>query len=85
MSGTEVDPMVCDLDCAIVEQLREFLLELRSSTIDAYLKKVKNNAQSIKQPNAISKSNLRGVLYHASGVWVVRVKLRDVFGKENSF
>jgi hypothetical protein len=25
MSGTKVDPMVCDLDCAIVEQLRECL------------------------------------------------------------
>jgi hypothetical protein len=82
MSGTEVDPKVCDLDCAIVEQLREFLLELRSGTIDAYLKKVKNNARSIKQSNTILSSNLRGVLYH--GVWVVRVKLRDVFGKEKS-
>jgi hypothetical protein len=27
---------------------------------------------------------LRGVLNHANGVWVVRVKLRDVFRKENS-
>jgi hypothetical protein len=39
MSGTEVDPMVCDLDCAIVEQLREFLLEFHSGTIDAYLRR----------------------------------------------
>jgi hypothetical protein len=81
MSGTKVDPKVCDLDCAIVKQLQEFLLEHRSGTIDAYLNKVKNNSKSVKQPSTIPKSILRNeVFYH--DVWVVRVKLRDVFGKE---
>jgi hypothetical protein len=82
MSGIEVDPKICDLDRATVEQLQDFLLELRSGTIDAYLSKVKANAKSVRIPNTIPKSILRGVLYH--GVWVVRVKLRDVFGKEKS-
>jgi hypothetical protein len=43
---------------------------------------VKANALSVKKPNTIPKSNLRGVVYH--GIWVVWVKLRDVFGKEKS-
>jgi hypothetical protein len=83
MSDTEVDPKVCDLDCAIVEQLQEFLLEARSGTINAYLNKVKNNAKSIKQPNSIPKSILCGVVFYHDG-WVVLFKLQDVFGKEKS-
>jgi hypothetical protein len=83
MSGTEVDPKICDLEPAIVEQLQDFLLELRSGTIDACLNKVKANARSVKQPSPIPKSNLRGVLCN-DGVWVVRIKLQDVFGKEKS-
>jgi hypothetical protein len=59
------------------------VLELRSDTIDAYLNKVKNNAKSVKQPSSIPKSILRGVVFYQD-VWVVRVKLQDVFGKEKS-
>jgi hypothetical protein len=85
MAGMEPDPKVCNLNHDIIEPLREFLHELRSDTVDAYLRKTKSNALSVKQLNAIPKSNLRGILYDASsGVWCVRVKLRDVFGKEKS-
>jgi hypothetical protein len=83
MSGTKVDPKICDLDRTIIDQLQDFLRELHSGTIDAYLNKVKANARSVKQPSAIPKSNLRGVLYN-DGVWVVRAKLLDVSGKEKS-
>jgi hypothetical protein len=82
MAGTEPDPKGCGLDCEIVEQLREFLVELRSGTVDAYLSKLKALAKKSGQPGAVPKSVLRGVSYHASGDWCVRMKLRDVFGKE---
>jgi hypothetical protein len=85
MAGLEPDPKVCDLNHEIIEPPQEFLHELWSSTVDAYLRKVKSNASSVKQPSAIPKSNLPGILYDASSsVWCVRVKLRDVFGKEKS-
>jgi hypothetical protein len=73
------------LNHEIVEQLREFLLHLRSGTVDDYLRKAKADALSSHQLSAVPKSNLRGILYDAaSHVWCVRVKLRDVFGKEKS-
>jgi hypothetical protein len=86
LTGIEPEFDSCDLDCTIVQQIQEFLCELRSGRIDAYLSKLKVDAKKAGQSGAVPKSNLRGVLYHATsnGVWCVCVKLRDVFGKEKS-
>jgi hypothetical protein len=85
LAGIEPESESCSLDCATVEQLQAFLLELRSGRVDAYVSMLKSNARKAKQRSAVPQSNLRGILYNASsGVWSVRVKLRDVFGKEKS-
>jgi hypothetical protein len=84
MVGTKPDPEDGDLDCEIIEQLREFLAALRFGTVDTYLSKLKAFAKKSGPPGAVPKSDLRGVSYHASGDWRVRMKLRDVFGKEKA-
>jgi hypothetical protein len=85
LAGMSPDPK-CDLDAPIVGHLNEFLLQLRSGTIDAYLLKVKAEALKDRLPIAAPlKSSLRGVLLACSGAWMVRTKLRDVLGKEKSF
>jgi hypothetical protein len=85
LARDEQDESTCKLDSQIVEHLRRFVQQLCSGTIDTHLSKVKGDALSGGQAIVIPKSTLRGVVHDAGCVWLVRVKVRDVMGKEKSF
>jgi hypothetical protein len=86
LAGNEPDGSTSGLESSIVEHLKEFLLHLHSGTIDAHLSSVRARTLKGDQATTIPKSTLRGVLYNEAACdWLVRVKVRDVMGKEKSF